>query len=95
MSGNEGHRLKKFFIQVNSSPKHRLQFLENPIPYIQEALPQLDLTPEMKKDIEEIREKLVKVKGVSAIAPGIKGMIDNLKKGTDLPKDMEDDSVVC
>ena len=94
MEKSDGHLLKKFFIQVNSSQESRMRFLLDPIPYMQKALPNLDLTPDMIEDINEIREKLIEVHGIVAIPPGIKGLIDNLKEGADLPKSMEDDSVV-
>jgi len=71
-----------------------MHFLLDPIPFMQKALPNLELTTDMIEDINEIREKLIEVHGIAAIPPGIKGLIDNLKEGTDLPKSMDDDSVV-
>jgi hypothetical protein len=91
---SDGHLLKNFFIQVNSSQESRMRFLLDPIPYMKKALPNLELTPDMIEDINEIRELLIEVHGIVAIPPGIKGLIDNLKEGADLPKSMEDDSVV-
>ena len=95
MSSSGDHRLKRFFIQVNSSQEYKMKFLLEPIPYIQKVLPNLELTPDMIEDINEIREKLVEVHGVVAIPCGIKGLIDNLREGADLPDIMDDDSVVC
>jgi hypothetical protein len=94
MGSSDSHQLKKFFIRVNSSQNERMQFLLDPIKYIQEALPSFELTPDMEEDIMEIQEKLVEVQGIVAIPPGIKGLVDNLKKGSKLPDLMEDDSVV-
>jgi hypothetical protein len=95
MASNNSHLLKRFFILVNSSQEFRMKFLLDPIPYIKEALPDYELTSDMIEDIMEIREKLVEVHGIVAIPPGIEGLIDNLREGADLPKFMEDDSVVC
>lgn len=95
MSSNDDHRLKRFFIQVNSSQEFKMKFLLNPIPMIEEALYPCELTEDMIEDIMEIRELLVEVHGVVAIPPGIKGLIDNLRDGKSLPPLMEDDSVVC
>lgn len=95
MSSSDDHRLKDFFILVNSSQEYRMKFLLNPIPYIEKMLPDGALTETMIMDIEEIREKIVEVHGIVAIPPGIRGLIDNLREGADLPEVMEDDSFVC
>ena len=95
MSSSDDHRMKEFFIQVNSSQKYRMKFLLDPIPYIKEMLPDGALTKTMIEDINEIKEKLIEVDGIVAIPPGIRGLIKNLNDGTDLPKVMEDDSFVC
>ena len=95
MSSSGDHRLRDFFILVNSSQKDRMKFLLDPIPYIEKMLPKGALTETMIGDINEIREKLIEVDGIVAIPPGIKGLIDNLRKGSDIPKVMEDDAFVC
>lgn len=95
MSSSDDHRLKDFFILVNSSQEFRMKFLLNPIPYIEKMLPDGALTETMTEDIEEIRKKLIEVHGIVAIPPGIRGLIDNLREGSDLPEVMEDDSFVC
>jgi len=95
MSSSDDHRLKEFFILVNSSQKDRMKFLLDPIPYIEKMLPEGALTKTMIEDIEEIKEKLIEVDGIVAIPPGIRGLIKHLKEGTDLPEVMEDDSFVC
>ena len=95
MSSSDDHRMKDFFILVNSSQEYRMKFLLDPIPYIEKMLPKGALTETMIEDIKEIRKKLIEVDGIVAIPPGIKGLIDNLREGTDLPKVMEDDSFVC
>jgi len=95
MSSSDDHRLRDFFILVNSSQEFRMKFLLDPIPFIEKMLPEGALTETMMKDIEEIRGKLIEVDGIVAIPPGIRGLIDNLEKGTELPKVMEDDSFVC
>ncbi len=95
MSSSDDHRLRDFFILVNSSQKDRMKFLLDPIPYIEKMLPEGALTETMIKDIKEIKEKLIEVDGIVAIPPGIRGLIENLEKGTELPKVMEDDAFVC
>ena len=95
MSSSDGHQLKEFFILVNSSQKYRMKFLLDPIPYIEKMLPKGALTETMIGDINEIREKLIEVDGIVAIPPGIKGLIDHLREGSDIPKVMEDDAFVC
>ena len=92
---SDDHRLREFFILVNSSQEYRMRFLLNPIPYIKEMLPEGALTETMIEDIKEIREKLVEVDGIVAIPPGIRGLIRHLKEGSDIPKVMEDDAFVC
>ena len=92
---SDDHRLREFFILVNSSQEHRMRFLLDPIPYIEEMLPDGALTETMIEDIKEIREKLVEVDGIVAIPPGIRGLIRHLKEGSDIPKVMEDDAFVC
>ena len=92
---SDDHRLREFFILVNSSQEYRMRFLLDPIPYIEEMLPDGALTETMIEDIKEIREKLVEVDGIVAIPPGIRGLIRHLKEGSDIPKVMEDDAFVC
>ena len=92
---SDDHRLREFFILVNSSQEYRMRFLLDPIPYIEEMLPEGALTETMIGDIKEIREKLVEVDGIVAIPPGIRGLIRHLKEGSDIPKVMEDDAFVC
>lgn len=94
MSGSD-HRLKRFFIQVNSSQEFKMNFLLNPIPVIEEVLYPCPLTGDMIEDINEIRELLVEVNGVVAIPPGIREMIDNLREGKSPAPYMDDDSLVC
>ncbi len=95
MSSSDDHRLKDFFILVNSSQEYRMKFLLDPIPYIEKMLPEGALTKTMIEDINGIREKLIEVDGIVAIPPGIRGLIKHLKEGTELPEAMEDDSFVC
>ena len=92
---SDDHRLREFFILVNSSQEYRMRFLLDPIPYIEEMLPEGALTETMIRDIKEIREKLVEVDGIVAIPPGIKGLIRHLEEGSETPKVMEDDAFVC
>ena len=84
--------LKQFFIQANKKQKFRMQLLLNPIPMIEATLG-IELTDDQKANINEIKDLLVEVNGISDIPGEIKEIVAALEEGSS-NRDLQDACVV-